>query len=416
MSNAVQTYEQEQQRLQAEVDGGIHITIPQEPEVNPEVYRDVDPMLYRGFLTVSAEINQVLFVFKSLNHHELEMLSFCGGAKVSEGFWDTFLAYGVFMVGGVNILPDRDKWIPKIAEIFASLPKDSRARIIRHVSEVNRRASNAVVLTEAYAMEGVSRYRWLQVKGLDLTSVAITGIDGTQRLGLNWAQHLWRAVNHADDRNEQYEREWENAKFVGSCFAGKGISKVYAQDTERRRKEREERMARKDTILREIILGERVDPKNLMLPGAVVTAPRTVGELAEQLESDLRGNKDWHDKVIEDHETRIRANYNTRLKQVEEAAQETAAQFGGRRILGGAESLEGYTPEQVRQQVDRRQRQISARVPTVEADAKTQQFLDRWGATGPEVTSDVSTTNADITGAVPLPQTTRTPATPFRRK
>ena len=423
MPDAVQAYEVEQAKLKAEYDGkDIHVTVPQEAEVNPEVYKDVEPMLFRGFLTVAANINDVHFVFKSLNHHEFDLLRFSGSLKedqASDEFWDTFLAYGVFMVAGVNILPEREKWLPKIASTFTAFPKEARTNIIRHVSEVNRRASNAVGLTEAYAMETVSRYRWLQLKGLDLTGTSVSGIDGTHRLGLNWAQQLWRAINHAEDRNEQQEREWENAKFIGSCFAGKGISKVYAQDSDRRRKDKEERQSRKDQILREIILGEKPDPKLLKIPGAVMSAPRTTKELAEQLEKDLRGDKDWHDNVIEAHETRVKQQYRQRQAQLEVVAQESAVQFGDRNVIGGAD-LQGLSPQEVQMRVARSKQLLAQEAARAqvhpEVAEKTQNFLEKWGVIAPDVEVEVSTTDRDISGAVTLPQTTRTPTTPFRRK
>lgn len=426
MADVEQSYEDEQEKLRSEYEGkardDIHITIPKEPEVNPEVWKDVEPMLYRGFLTVSAEINGIFFVFKSLNHREFELLKFCGetGPRASQTFWNTFLAYTIFMVDGSNILPERDRWIPKFSSMFEGLPKEAKAKVIRYVGEINRRASVAVVLTEAYAMESISRYRWLQLRDLDLSSTAVTGIDGTQRLGLNWAQQLWRAINHAEDRNDQHEREWENAKFIGSCFAGKGISKVYSQDTERRRKDKEERVSRKDRLLRETLLGEKIAPATTTIPGAIMTGPKTVDELATQLEHDLRGDKDWHDRVIEDHVTRIRERFSERRNQLEVAAQASSEHFGDHDVVGGND-LQGLTPGQVENRMARHkqlQAQAAARMmtthPTIQ-DEKTEQFLGKWGITESEVGSEVSTTDRDISGATPLPASPRSPATPFRR-
>lgn len=424
MTGAQEAYDVEQEKLRQQYDGtasDIHITIPQEPEVNPEVWKDVEPMLFRGFLTVVAEINGVVFVFKSLNHHEFELIRLSGNPRTEQAalaFWNTFLAYGVFMINGANILAERDKWIPQLAKTFADIDKEGRSKILRHVSEINRRASRSVTLTEAYSMERVSRYRWMQLKGLDLTTPAVTGVDGTQRLGLNWAQQLWRAVNLAEDRNEQHERDWENAKFVGSCFAGKGISKIYNQDNDRRRKEREERMTRKDRILREILAGEVVQENSIVIPGAVMTAPRTVEELASQLEKDLRGDKDQHDLIVEQHERRISAQYHARLDQQREVARENAVQFGNAHLVGGSD-MSGLTPAEVEQRVTRSkqlQAQAAARVQVhPEQDEKMQRFMDRYGVTGPEVATEISTTDRDISEAVPLPQP-RTTGTPFRRK
>ena len=293
------TYEDEQAKLLRQHEGKpapadeFHIQAPKEPEVDPKVYRDVEPMLFRGFLTVSAEIGNVLFTFKSLNHHEFDMLRLAGlnsGGVASEKVWNTFFAYCVFMIDGVNILPDRDRWISRLAGTFRELPKAARQLIVRHLSEINRRASDAVALTEAYATETYSRFRWAQMRGLDLSSPSVTGIHGTECLGLNWAQYIWRALNYFEDRNETLEREWEHAKFIGSCMAGKGISKVYQQDNDRRQKEKEERFARKDIILRQILLGEKLDEKQKQLQGAVLVSRRTVEDLTEQLEKDLKAS------------------------------------------------------------------------------------------------------------------------------
>jgi len=427
MTDAARNYELEQGRLKSEYDGkpkeDIRVTPPQAPEVNPEVYKDVEPLLFRGFLTVAAEINNVYFVFKSVNHHEFDLLRFAGLLKEQERedsshrFWDIFLAYEVFMVDGVNVLADRDQWIPKIADTFSELPKQGKAKIIRHVSEINRRASSATILTEAYATESASRYRWMQLKGLDLTSTAVTGVVGTQALGLNWAQQVWRALNLAEDRNEQHERDWENAKFIGSCFAGKGLSKVYSQDTDRRNKEKEERISRKDKLLREIVLGEKVPEKSAVLPGAVVTVPRSVEELADQLEKDLRGDQDWHDKVVEEHEKRIQNQYRARQRQQQEAAKAHAEQFGNKNVVGSSE-IHGLSPQEVEERI-RRTKQIeaqnAARMQVHPMDEKTDAFLDKWGVKGPEISTEIATTDRDTSEAIPLPRRQTPPGKPFRK-
>jgi len=424
MASALESYEKEQSRLRAERDGAgeedVSITAPVEPEVNPLIYKDVEPMLFRGFLTVAAQINGVSFVFKSLNHHEFELLKFYGGfeATLSQEFWGVFLAHGVFVVGGVNILPERERWIAKLTELFNSLPSDSISRMIRYLSEVNRRASVAIHLTEAYAMELMSRYRWFQLKGQDLTSVAVTGIDGTQRLGLNMGQQAWLAINNIEDRNEAAERDWEHSKFVGSCFAGKGIQKVYNQDSARRRQEREDRMTRKDKVLRQWVLGENVEDGIVTGPGVVMAVARTVEELTNQLEKDIRGEKDWHDRVVEDHETRIRSVHLQRRRQLEQTLQENLERFPERGVIGVASPNEALTLAEVEERIRRRKQLMAQEVARMRldprsADEKTVNFVERWW--GDEVSSELSTTDRDPSEAVTIAPP-RQPTTPFRRK
>lgn len=424
MGDALQEYDSEQHRLHAQYEGEedeTSITAPVEPEVNPEVYKDVEPLLYRGFLTLPAEINGVPFVFKSLNYHEFELLKFYGNFdRPTPEFWGTFLAHGVFVVGGVNILPERERWITKLTELFNGLPSDAMSRMIRHLSEVNRRASVAIYLTEAYAMETMSRYRWLQLKGLDLTSVSVTGIDGTQRLGLNTAQQVWRAINSIEDRNEAYERDWEHAKFVGSCFAGKGIQKVYNQDARRRRQEREDRMSRKDKVLRQWVLGEDVQDGVVSGPGVVMSVSRSVEELTVQLEKDIRGEKDWHDRVVEEHEARIRAGHIERRQQLEQVTRDSLERLPERGVVGGGTLDQTFSIAEVEERVRRRKQIMAQEVarmqvgPDPEAEEKTTRFMDRWWSED-QVSSQVSTTDRDTSAAVPIPPP-RPSTTPFRRK
>lgn len=426
---AEERYAEEQEKLRRELEGGaadeIHITAPKDPEVDPKVYRDVEPLLFKGFLTVSAEINGVYFVFKSLNQHEFELLRLSGGVRatgeLSEKFWDLFLAYGVFMIDGQNILPERERFLPKIAETFAAFPRDAKQRVIRHMSEVNRRATNAVTLTEAYFTESYSRFRWGQLKGLDLTATAVTGVFGTERLGMNWAQLVWRALNYYEDRNDQIEREWENAKFVGSTMAGKGISKIYHQDNERRRKDKEERVARKDRLLRHVVLGESMDDRAQQLNGAVMISARSVDELAEQLEKDLKGEKDWHDQIVEEHEGRIKTQFQARRDQLQELAERHEEMFGPKRITGGYESFQGLSPDEVRFRMERRKQleaQAAARAMAFPElhDPKVGQFLDKWGVTSSEVTTKVEETDRSTENVVPIIPHTRPKGTPFGRK
>jgi hypothetical protein len=425
----------EQADLQAEADGKprrrrgkIEIPAPKEPEVNPEIYRDVLPVLTKGFLMQAAEINGVLFVFKSLNHHEFEMVRLVGGYRAdrepSHHFWDIFLAYGVFMVGGQNILLDRERAIPDVASTFSDLPRDAKQRVVRHLSELNRRASVATVLTEAYSTETYSRYRWSQVSGLDLMASTMTGIGGTDRIGLNYAQLTWRSLNYYQDLHDQMERDWENAKFIGSCFAGKGLQKVYNQDEDRRRKHKEEIVSRKDAIIRHALYGEQ--PTDLKQKGhAVMVAAQTTEELAAQLQKDLRGEKDWHDTVIEAHERHVRDNQAQQSAHLQSLIAERDVDFKGLSVVGGTDRDHPLSPAEVQERVTRRKQlmaqQTARQMVYPQLDEKLSKFYRKWGLEGdgqtplqnPDIPMTVGTTDKPPSNVRPPPS--RPTGTPFRR-
>lgn len=422
MAENESAYVEEQESLARQLETGevaashlreeVEKAMVREPEVDPKVYEGVEQILFRGFITQFGEVANVPFVFKSLNHHEIEHLSWYSASRDQTRYHNLFLAYSVFMTDGINVLADRETNLEQLVKFFSDIPDGARRKLIRYVSEVNRRANNAVSLTEAYAMEQYSRFRWVQLRGLDLTSTAVTGIDGTMRLGLNWGQLVWRAMNTYEDSREEGEREWDNAKFVGGCLAGKGIQKVYNQDRERRKKEKEERIARKDRLLRHILLGE--SPEATKKQGFIVKAANTVDELVTQLEGDLRGEKDWHDQVVAAEEERMRQQNERRRTHLMEMVAENDARFGDSNVIGGSEIAEGLTPAEVKQRIARR-KQLEAQVAAQAIhpallDERYEKFQEKWGT---YQQGDLADRDPEMARPVEPP---KPPGTPFRRK
>jgi HPt (histidine-containing phosphotransfer) domain-containing protein len=384
MSDAQKRYEKEQQKLARQRSGepdpeDIRITAPVPPEVNPVIYKDVEPLLTRGFLTLPGEINGVHFVFKSLNQHEFEAANLAAGKY---DFQNLFLAFNIYMVDGQNILPDRGQWISQMADMFANLAPRVRQKIVRYVGDVNRRASDAVTLTEAFVMETSSRFRWAQLQGLDMTSPAVTGVAGTEHLGLNWAQLVWRALNFYEDQQELVEREWDNAKFIGSCFAGKGVSKIYAQDNDRRRKVREDRIARRDQIIRHVLFGEPLVDAKSQKGSAVMITAKTTEELASQLERSLRGEKDWHDEVIEAHERRVREGQQKQQQRLAELAEIREKEWGNRQTVGETD-FEGLTAMEVQRRLRQKGKKRGVTEISEQDPEKIDRFMHKWGLGAP---------------------------------
>jgi hypothetical protein len=383
-------YDDEQRRLKDELEGGTAIDedgrpVEAEPEVNPEVYRDCEPLLFKGFVYQSASINDVPFVFKSLNHHEFELIRLTAGGlrgvKATRRFYDLFLAYGVLAIDGQFILPERDRFLPDVADFFAEMVGGARQQVVRQLSELNRRAAVAVTLSEAYATEAYSRHRWSQLKGVDLTQPAVTGLPGTERLGLNWGQLAWVAFNRYEDLKFDLESNWENTKFVAGAFAGKGINSVHASDRNRRKDERRERRERKDRILRHAIYGTDINATTH--DGQQIVVANTVEQLADQLERDLRGEKDWHDRVVHHHEQQSQREHQNRMAQLKRLQEEYDQKHGDQRVAGGT-TLQGLSASEVTERIMRR-RQLSAQnlasrmiVPPEIADERQANFARKW--------------------------------------
>ncbi len=293
------------------------IQAPSDPEVNPEIYKDVESLIFRGFLVKSANINGVPFAFKSLNHREFEFLQWIGEGS---DWKDHFIAHSCWLIGGISVLADRPKRMSALVSEVSSMSESIKNVIVHHLMTLLTRVNRSIRLVEAYSLESYSRYRWAQLKGTDLMSPSVTGIAGTEHLGLNWAQMTWRALNDFQDKRDVAERDWDNAKFIGSCMAGKGIRKIYRQDEERRNKERQERFERKDRIIREARFNE-VFVETQDAVGVKIVA-RTAEDLARIIEKELKGEKDWHDLAIEAEEKRQAEEAQQRQHDIREVYME----------------------------------------------------------------------------------------------
>ncbi len=233
---------------------------------------------------------------------------------------------------------------------------------------------------------------------------------------MNWAQLTWRALNYYEDHRDTMEREWDNAKFQGSCSAGKGIQRVFDQDVERRRKAKEDKFARKDAILQHIFNGEPLVEGVAQKYGATLVHAKTNDELAEQMVNDLKGERDWHDFVVDQEERRARDASNERTRQIQERVRENEREFEGQHLRGGTE-LEGLRPEEVQQRIQRQKtvaaQQAAQRVVHPEMDETYSRFQRKWNLDG-DLEIGVGTTDQTVDNVPPIPEQ-RPRGTPFRR-
>lgn len=295
----------------------INITVPKQyVELDDSVWDDIEKYLFQGFLTNQAEIHGQFFVFKTVNHHELRLIEFMrpfsfSSEEKKKHFRSAFIAYSVFMINGNNVLYERDKNIQKLIKIINRFNSSHQEKIFENLAALNERASRAYPLTEVYSFENRSRFKWYQVNKSPLNSIINTGIAGTESIGLNHAQSLWTALNNIYDNKDQSEREWANAKFVGSCMAGKGIRSIDEKDKMRHERERVEREELKMKVLRSYLNRtssvEGLPVETVQLPDGrtaeVVNRFRadSAEELAKQLSAALNGEKDAHDLAVEAH-------------------------------------------------------------------------------------------------------------------
>lgn len=333
----------------------VQIRVPEQyRDIDEAVWKDLEEYLFTGFLASHANLLGQSFVFKTLNHLEVRNISYARppGSEVSAGFKASFIAHSLFVAMGRNVLYRRAEHLHQLIELVAKIPPAFQDKILENLNALNKKAQRLYPLVEAYVHESRSRYHWLFLKRLAIHSSEATGIAGTAELGMNYCQQTWVAMNEALDRRDEIESDWNHAKFVGSCFAGKGMISIEEQDKARRNREKQEIEEKKMQLLREYIdasAGKPIDSDQgtVTLPDgrrAVVTGrfkAESAEELAEQLSAALSGEKDWHDKVVAAHFRRLQEEREAMAKQSRQvAAMPPRLANAGSAAAGGARVLD----------------------------------------------------------------------------
>ncbi|HEY8096296.1 MAG TPA: hypothetical protein VIE65_09450 [Methylobacter sp.] len=385
----------------------IEIRIPEQLKVtSDEVWEDLEAYLFIGFLTSHAKLMGKSFVFKTLNHTEVQGISHlrpAGGSsvEVQQMHKAAFIAHSIFYIDGQSALYERPRYVNRLINSIKKFPEKVQDEIIVRLGALNEKASRLHPLTEVYIHENRSRFKWLQLKSSLIHSAAITGIPGTDLLGMNYCQQAWTALNHLIDQREAMEADWQNAKFIGSCFNGKGVRSVDERDKGRREKERDEREEKKLKVLFRYLnrLPPQSDgpPSEVTLPdGRVASVVKTFkaeshDELAAQLSSALSGEKDYHDQVVE---AKVRQNAERRsalqdlsrlvysappLPDTERPANRYASASlpaaGASRILGGREAAEALLARMQAMRLDgaERARQQAVSINSQNSDESIQE-------------------------------------------
>jgi hypothetical protein len=134
-------------------------------------------------------------------------------------------------------------------------------------------------------------------------------------------------MNHILDKRDDMEAAWQNAKFIGGCFAGKGIRQVEERDKNRKELEKKEVEDKRSDALRKYMNaggGKEDLTEQVVLPDGrkaeVVSRfkAESAEELADMLARALNDEKDAHDLAVESHIRKL----NERSEEIQKESSE----------------------------------------------------------------------------------------------
>lgn len=294
------------------------------------LYKDVEDLIQYGYLTANVDVNGCNLAMRSICLGDPRLFMARVGISSDERTWrEWVVASTVWMVEGYDL-----NHVPNAAvEVRRSLqetPSYAVEKLYSLFTQLYARLTRAIEATEAFCYEDYSRTLWRMT-------------NRGQGKTVNAVQHVWTAFNIAEDEKELWDREWIAARFIASAHNPKGVKKIAQRDEMNQNLEKERRQHVVASLYKKITNQSLVEDEN----GNVYITARSKEELEDEMQRWLKGEKDWHDQVIDAYKDAIRQQHENQRAQHE-------ARMGGLQeaneegVVGGVTAA-GLTPEQLQE-------------------------------------------------------------------
>lgn len=331
-----------------------------EDELNREAYRrrflyaDVEPLLAQGFLTHTVLVQGVPITLRSLTDETSAHLRQRLHRNLLVGEWKRLvLAASTHSVGYLSVpLLDRNAEYTLYRELYVELPIQYVNVLYSIFDGLSRRVNRALSIVEAYCYEPYSRSMWRGLVGNEGKPIQ------------NPVYRVWRAFNLAEDMRQADFGQWEHTRMFVSAMSSKGAKHLLNEEKKIKQREQDRRNGVIEETVTRILSGSQSVERSAVtvtLDGETFEVPRimsarTANDLMDEMERAVKGEKDYHDKVVERYKEGIRSRVETERSRRQEAydtalalAHEDAQAPVSPSEVTPSVPLVGYTPEQLRQ-------------------------------------------------------------------
>jgi len=302
------------------------------------IYADVEELIQTGALTQLVPLGDGFITLSTLS--DLSTRRFILRSSGDEANWKRHhIAHSTTMVNGYALDP-LDPNMPY--HLFMEWLRYVRVEIIdvlhAYIMGLRKRLRRAIRITHAYCQEPYSRQQWRT----DPISV-----------GVNTTQRLWRASNQATDQYEEDLRQWQHTRSIVGSMSGKGAKalKKSSDDWAEKRKNRQRKTI--EDAVNWVISGERdeQEPLTVTVNGQTLTVPKvhasqSVDEMQDELMRAVRGEKDYHDHLVDQYKEYHRAKNEAARRERQETL-DKARKASDERGVSGKTTIVGYTPAQL---------------------------------------------------------------------
>ena len=264
--------------------------------IHVDIYKDLESLLFGGFLTHSFVYNGTPYIFKSLTESEFEYINLkYFFVKDPELKFKYFMAVSILEIDQENLLPFRHEkeFMESILSLIKTWPPEFFIGITKVMDYFTERNVYSNKILEAYSYTDDSRMKWAAHKYMFLNDPKVTGYPGTDIFPLSSTQQSWIYINTIEDLRIHFEMSHDMARLSGSASNPEGMKKVSQDETQRRNQLKMYR----EQIKNQAGYGGSANYKYV----------ESDQELVEKLWRMQRGEEDEHDKIV--------ANYEKNIKQ-----------------------------------------------------------------------------------------------------
>jgi hypothetical protein len=287
---------------------GNGVWLPQTTYENrSEMYVDVEKLISPGFISTRVKVFDTYFNLRTFCSGDMNLLENREkrDSRDARDWIVTVLSHATWMVNGISILGDINTPID-VSSLYKRLPNYILKRLYRIQSSLSDKIGEAVKYIRCYSMEDPSRNAW-RVIGNSISLPTITGIPGTEIIGLNPIQKLWIIYNKHFDSIEEGKQSWNTAKFIASSNNPKGVKKVEDKEKARELREEDSKQELLDKTYYTYIGALRED--KLSDGRSIQRRVKTIDELANEYKNWVEGNMDEFDMIVNEHKRKIREKF-----------------------------------------------------------------------------------------------------------
>lgn len=315
-------------------------TLRREADARRFLYADVVELIQTGFITHRLVIEGTPIVLRSLSSIEIADLIHRGAYSTEAEWMRHHISASVHMVNGYAVEPQygsNQAWYV-YNEWTRNVHYEQILVIYAYVTSLRKRIDRAIKITDAYCHERFSRSLWRMI--------------GPAVGARNTIQQLWAAYNEAEDQFDADLRQWQHTRSIVGSMSAKG-SKALKEAEDKWNQKREDRGRRLiEEAVNWIISGDPEDqePLTVTIDGQTYEVPKvhaaqTVEEMESEMMRAVRGEKDYHDMLVERYKDSHRRRLDESRRKQREAME---AVWGGQdEGLRGETRMVGYTPEQL---------------------------------------------------------------------